>query len=191
MRKLSSATGSGSSIVGYSLVVAGLLFGDLVVFGAGKPARPDLEKYLQRIGYEPILLERDEDNHLTVRALLDGRKRNFMVDTGWAMTTVSKATVRRLKTLGELGVKLEDSFLGTLSDSSMVLMEKLTLGPADFLNQPAEAMKLNMEGRSFGHDGVLGCDFLVRNQCLIDCLDKRLYVRGDKAPVEVLAALKK
>ena len=102
-----------------------------------------------------ILLERDEDNHLTVRALLDGRKRNFMVDTGWAMTTVSKATVRRLKTLGELGVKLEDSFLGTLSDSSMVLMEKLTLGPADFLNQPAEAMKLNMEGRSFGHDGVL------------------------------------
>jgi predicted aspartyl protease len=144
--------------------------------GADERIRPDLEDYLKRIGYESIPLRRGESNHLLARGEVNDKARTFLIDTGWSMTTLDKGVGRKLTTLGQLGVTLEDSFLGKVKDPSIALMG-LKLGRALFTNQPARVRKLNFGG-SAGPDGVLGCDFLFRNHCLIDCLDRRLYVRG-------------
>jgi len=71
-------------------------------------------------------------------------------------------------------VSAQDSFLGRLTNSTVVLIEDLRLGECVFTNQPAgEVNPLKSSGGV-----VLGLDFLIRNYCMMDCLDCCLYVRG-------------
>lgn len=167
-----------------SIMTLLLIVGD-ACRGADTPGKGTLEEYLKRLGYEPVMLERTDNNHLLARGTLNGKKRSFMVDTGWSFTTVSKRTAAKLKSLAAHGVKLHDSFLGTLSNPSTVLMENLTLGRAVFLNQPAI-----VELDALGYDGVLGADFLYRNYCLIDCRNRRLYARGAEPSADVRSAMR-
>jgi predicted aspartyl protease len=170
------------------LLIATLLVAVSIRCVAGETQlKPSLENYLKGIGYEPIPLNRNEQNDLVARAELHGKQRSLVVDTGWSLTTLDKGVARKLKTLGELNLKLEDSFLGTITNPAIVLMD-LKLGRAVFTNQPARVESLQFGGRWVG-DGVLGCDFLFRNYCLIDCLSRRLYVRGAAPPLEIRNAL--
>jgi len=93
-------------------------------------------RLLKRLGYQPVALTKNDDDKLLVKGEVGGEKRTFFVDTGWGMTTLMRNRTR-LKTLGKLGVELDDSLLGRLSDTNIVVMEKLVLGDATFLNQPA------------------------------------------------------
>lgn len=144
---------------------------------ADRPAS-SLDDYLKKLGYEGIAFKNTEDNKSSVQGEINGKKRGFIVDTGWGLTTLNKTTARDCKTPAEMGVALEDSILGTITNSSIVIMEKLVLGRAQFLNQPADVMKLKMDFIGFEYDGILGCDFFLRNFCLIDCGGRRLYVRA-------------
>jgi len=146
---------------------------------AEKPTPPRLEDFLKRLGFEAIEFKWD-DRHAVVQGRLGGKKRTFLVDTGWAVTTLDEHTARGLKTLGELSVKLDDSFMGRLSDPDILLMEELTIGRAQFLNQPAQVRTLEMDFVRWRHDGVLGCDFFHRNHCLVDCGGRCLYVRASR-----------
>src|SRR5437773_7386674 len=93
------------------LLTAGLIVVPLVrCVGADKQFRPSLENYLKRLGYESVLLSRDEQNHLTIRGKLDGKGRRFVLDTGWSITTVDIGVARKLKKLGEAGGTLDDAF---------------------------------------------------------------------------------
>src|SRR5438309_7364790 len=153
--------------------------------GAGS----NLEDYLKRVGYLPVVLRKGEHDKLLAEGMLVRKKRLFLVDTGCTRTALDEGAARGLKSLGELGVTLEDSFFGELSDPTIVLMDKLTLGRAQFLNQPARVTKLRMDYIFVGSDGVLGCDFFFRNYCLIDCFDRRLYVRGAKPSDDTTSAM--
>ena len=178
-------------LTAFSPLVASIMALAVVASGAhaeNEPAR-SLDDYLRRIGYMPVALKRGEQDKLLAEGVLAEKKRLFLVDTGWGKTTLDKNATRGLKSLGELGVTLEDSFLGKLSDPSIVLMDKLTLDRAQFLNQPAKVMDIRMDFMLTGFDGVLGCDFLFRNYCLIDCFTRRLYVRGSKPSDETTLAL--
>jgi predicted aspartyl protease len=137
-----------------------------------------LEAYLKRLRYEPIPFFRSEDNKLLVNAELGGKRHRFLVDSGWGFTTLSPKSAAGLKTLREMGGVMEDSALGRLTNTSLVVMEKLVLGRAQFLNQPAQVGRLTGDYVRFPFVGILGFDFLVRNFCLIDCGGNRLYVRG-------------
>ena len=156
---------------------------------AEKGARPSLDDYLKSVGYLPVALKRGENDKFLAEGVLAGKKRSFFVDSGWGTTTLNEAAARGLKSLGELGVTLEDSFLGKLSDPSIVLMDNLTLDRAQFLNQPAKVRDLRMDFIVTGFDGVLGCDFLFRNYCLIDCFSRQLYVRGSRPSDETTLAM--
>jgi len=148
-----------------------------------------LEDYLKRVGYLPIALKKGEQDKLLAQGALAGKKRLFVVDTGTVRTALDEGAARGLKSLGELGVTLEDGFFGKLSDPTIVLMDKLTLGSAQFLNQPARVTKLSMDFVFVGGDGVLGCDFFFRDFCLIDCLGYRLYVRASKPSEDTTSAM--
>ena len=155
-------------------------------YAADTRQKPSVEAYLKRLGYEPIALTRGESNHLYADGKLGDKKRTFMLDTGCSFTILNKSVGRKLKTLRELNVKLEDSYLGKVTDSSTVLMERLVLGRAEFVNQPARVRDLGF----VPSDGLLGCDFLYRNYCLIDCMNRRLYVRSGKPATDVENAMK-
>ncbi len=156
---------------------------------ADNGAGSSLEDYLKLVGYVPVALKKGEQGRLLVEGVLAGKKRLFLVDTGWGRTTLDEGAARGLKSLRELGVTLEDTFWGKTSDPAIVLMDELTLGHAQFLNQPAKVMKIRMDNTFVTFDGVLGCDFLFRNYCLIDCFQSRLYVRGAKPSDEATSAI--
>lgn len=156
---------------------------------AEKEPASSLDEYLQRVGYLPVILKRGEQDKPLAEGVLAGKKRLFLVDTGWGSTSLNENAAGGLKTLGELGATLEDSFMGKLSEPSIVLMDKLTLGRAQFFNQPAWVRNLRMDFMVTGFDGVLGCDFFFRNYCLIDCFSRRLYVRGSKPSEEATSAI--
>jgi len=157
----------------------------LSIFAAFSPALaadkagPTLDAYLKQLRYEPIELKRDDLEQLFVRGEFGGgKKRLFLVDTGCGMTILDPKGARGLKTLGELKVALDDKALGRLTNADVVIMDKLILGRAQFLNQPARVHKLETDYVQNSFDGILGCDFFVRNFCLLDCRAGRLYVRA-------------
>jgi len=132
-----------------------------------------------RLGYAPIVLKMDQAKRPMVDAQLAEKKRTFLVDTGWGITTLRDTIARDLKRLSASSLRLDDPVLGSLTNSSMVIMDKLVLGKAQFLNQPAKIAKLKADFVRTLYDGILGCDFFIRNHCLIDCAGSRLYVRGN------------
>jgi hypothetical protein len=138
-----------------------------------------LEDYLKRLRYEPIKFRiNDRGEPLMEGEIGAGKKRVLLLDTGWGMTTLDKDSAAGFKTLGEMGVVLEDTLLGRLTNPAIVLIDKLVLGRAQFLNQPARLEKLEADFVRIRYDAVLGCDFFFRNFCLIDCAARRLYVRS-------------
>ena len=175
------------SFVGAGLTIVLSSFGCIRCAAADSQQHHSLENYLKRQGYEPIPLKRDHSNHLLVSGQIDGKNRDFLVDTGCSFTTVDSDIARKMKTLGSLGVRLQDSFLGTLTNAKTCLIT-IKLGSAIFTNQPAHSKPLNSGGYSDA-DCLLGCDFFFRNFCLIDCTGQKLYVRGAKPPKQAEEAL--
>lgn len=148
-------------------------------WAAGSSQGTGLEDYLKRLGYEPIEITSNERHEPLIEGDIGGRrKRQLLVDTGCRFTLLDTRSAAGLKTLGELGVVLEDNFLGPITNAAIVLIDKLVLGRAQFLNQPARAQKLEMDYIQVPRDAILGCDFFFRNFCLVDCGAQRLYVRG-------------
>src|SRR5579859_5672625 len=99
-----------------------LIFGFIVqlwiVVGVGKaPAAEskqaaDLDNFLSRSGYRGVAFKPNDRNQPLVEGELAGRHRVFLADSGCTMTTLEPSAAAGLKTLGELGATLEDSFLG-------------------------------------------------------------------------------
>jgi predicted aspartyl protease len=163
---------------------------------AEQAAGTRLEEYLKRLRYEVLELKRMErhdndairtrkgwqepkaEERFSINAEIGGKKVSLLIDSGCSMTIVDESLAKRLKTLGQLGVELEDSVLGTLTNSSLVLVDKLVLGRAQFLNQPATVEKIRFDFVHAEDEGILGYDFLRRNHCVLDCGRRQLYVRG-------------
>jgi len=149
-----------------------------------------LEAYLKKLGYESIELKNDTYNQMVVQgAFASGKKARFLVDTGWGFTALDESAARGQKTLGALGIEVEDKILGRLTNADYLLIDKLTLGKAQFLNQPARVKKLRMDFIYVSFDGVLGYDFFLRNFCLIDVAARRLYVRSTEPSEQQSRAL--
>ncbi len=157
--------------------------------GDDKASKGELEQYLASLGYEGLAFKSTEKNQLLLEGKIGEQKWVLFVDTGWGFTTLSERAARGLKRLGEVGGSLEDDHFGTLTDPSIVIMEKLAIGKAQFMNQPARVEALQMDYINTPYDGVLGCDFYWRNFCVIDCYGRKLYVRSTKPSEEQAQAL--
>jgi predicted aspartyl protease len=180
------------------LWVGFLLSSQLCTGGAASqnPKPRTLETYLQQLGYGEIRLKRTEQNHLAVEGELNGKKAVFMIDTGNSVTRLDKKTGSRFKTLAERGIRLMDPNLGGFSGSNFVLVDEMKLGTARFPNQPAHVTALAHVSTSAYEistsayeDCLVGCDFLLRHHCLLDCAGLKLYVRADKPSTDIRAAL--
>jgi hypothetical protein len=160
-----------------------------VGLAAGEAGEKPLEAYLKPLGYEPVQYKRELYGSPHVEGRIGSKKLIFLLDTGWGFTAVSPAGALGLKTLGELGVTLEDKLLGPLTNAELVLIEKLVIGQAQFLNQPAQVQKLKFDYIQSPYDGVLGSDFFFRNFCLIDCGRRNIFFRGNQPSEQMKKAL--
>ena len=175
-----SLRSQGASVALFCLAATAFLVVPVRNFGADQSAGTRLDTYFRRLNYEGMNFRLDKDNQPLLDGEVGGQKCALLMDSGWGMTTLKGSAAKGLKTLDELGVVLEDSVLGPLTNSSLVLVEKLVLGRAQFLNQPAKVEKLKADFIRLRFDGILGCDFFLRNHCLIDCGAQRIYFRSAK-----------
>jgi predicted aspartyl protease len=144
-----------------------------------------LDAYLKRLGYAPIRLELDRDNHYCVRGILKGKKERFVLDSGCAITRLDPKLARGLEKLDGTKLKLEDDFLKDARGPGLVVMDELTVSGIKFLNQPAHVGEVVFDFSQVAERGLLGCDFFVRNHCIIDCLHAFLYVRPTALPPDL------
>jgi len=136
----------------------------LVLLGpAVAEPRFELARPLKQLGYEMVELRRTGENHLFLVAKVDGRRRSCLVDTGWSFTTISTNTAIRL--------------------AQTNLIPQLTLGRVSLTNESVRVEDLRVNGQPASYDMVLGCDFLLRHQAIIDCAGLRLYLRGAELPL--------
>jgi predicted aspartyl protease len=147
-----------------------------------------LEIYLQKLHYDPIPFDYKQNSPL-IDGQINGKKCVFLLDTGCTISELDTTAAKGLKTLKELGTTVDDPFVSQLPGSSVVIMDKLALGHAEFLNQPAEVNKVDMDFVQIPFQGVLGFDFLSRNFALIDCAQHRLYIRAEEPSIDVSKAL--
>jgi predicted aspartyl protease len=141
--------------------------------GAEKSSRVRLPNEFARLGYQQIELQRTAENHLYLVGKLDRRRRSVLVDTGWSFTTVSTNTARKLPVIRD----------GSANEHPPVLIADLKLGRHSLKNQPARVQHMVFNGQPASFDVVLGCDFLRQHFAMIDCRNRRLYVRRH-APTE-------
>ncbi len=157
---------------------------------AEQQQRVGLDAMLKKFAFAAMPLKKTDGSGLALDAQLNNGKTILMlIDTGCGRTTLHHEKAKGLKTLGEMGVTLQDTAFGEHTNQDIVVIEKLTLGKADFFNQPAEAMKLEFVGKRPNFDGFLGWDFFVRNHAIIDCGTQTLYCRGEEPSAEQAKAL--
>lgn len=121
-----------------------------------------LSAKLGEVGFETISLRRSGQNHLFIFGRIEGRRRSCLVDTGWSFTTVSTNTAGRLPKTNTI--------------------QQLKLGKMVLTDVPVIACDLQVNGQPTSYDVVLGCDFLVRHQAIIDCGSDKLYLRPRGVP---------
>jgi hypothetical protein len=149
------------------------------LIAADSPPKTGLDNYLGKLRYQSIDFKLNEANKPLLQGDLGtGKKVTFVLDTGWSMTTINTRSAAGLKTLGELKVELDDALMGRLNDPALLLMQSMTLGHAQFVNQPAVSQELKFDYTSIPFEAIIGCDFLFRNYCMIDLYARKLYVRG-------------
>jgi hypothetical protein len=144
--------------------------------GSGK--RGSLEEYLRSYAYYPFSLDQQDSERFILFARINERKVVLLVDTGCPVTVLDARKATGLKTLGQLKVKLADSQFGELSDPDILLIDRLAVGGAQFLNQPARAVQLEANYVRLNFEGMIGLDFLLRNFCIIDCGNEQIFFRG-------------
>lgn len=170
--------------IGFRWFIFAALFYSIVPSGADVKNNVTLRDNLARLGYEQIELRRSGENRLFLFGKLDRRKHSVLVDTGWSFTTVSKDAAENLKSLRELELQSSDPIPGTNAQASAAVINNLSLGRVAFTNQPALVQDMVFNGQRAPFDVVVGCDFLLRNSAVIDCLNRRLYTRRSALSME-------
>lgn len=138
-------------------VLGGLIALVLTAGFAAAAERRSLGATLGDAGFETVSLRRTGQQHLFIFGQVEGRRRSCLVDTGWSFTTVSTNTAGRL--VGANAVR------------------ELKLGIVVLTNIPVVVSDLRVNGQPTAYDVVLGADFLLRHQAIVDCGGNKLYLR--------------
>lgn len=164
----------------------------LLALAAGSALAADkpvtIESFLLQLGYYPIRLFH-QDNHLYLEGRLNGDKARFLVDSGWSLSAVDVSRADKLPRVGDGLAGVKDALLGDLTGTNWHLASRLEIGGAQFLNQPLRVRRLASPTDKVPASAVLGFDFLFRNFALIDCQERRLFVRGSEPPAAHRQAL--
>lgn len=175
----------------------------LVPLEAANSSKPSLDQFMLQRGYCAVRLEADENNHLTTRGRINGKRVLCLIDTGCSGNVLDMTRAGSLKRLGK-DVGPHYGMFGRLAgELKTVLIDHITLGEADITNQTASLYNLHQDlqvhtgsyiptsDRKNAPDLVLGLSFLQSGHAFIYYPGPVLYVRREPPSQELASAIEK
>lgn len=134
--------------------------------------------------YEALPLERSAQNHLLVRAEINGKPAVLGVDTGAPISAI--ATNRRahfglLPVAGKSGIPSRLSINGAFN--AVAIARNLRLGALNLVDEPMVLVDLgglrssSRSGKNRDIDGILGADILFPTRAILDCHRQLLILK--------------
>ena len=152
-------------------------------FGAGQP-RP--QPASQNPAFQALPLERSRQNHLLIRAEINGKPALLGVDSGAPVSAISTARLRHFGMTSLPGtstlpprLKINGGF------NRVTIARRLRLGALTLVDEPMVAVDLSApprDSREFREqelDGILGADILFPTKAVLDCEAQILFMKVD------------
>ena len=164
-----------SAVVGAAVLI--------ISSGVGAPALPPSSEDIQ---FQALPLERSQQNHLLVRALINDKPARLVVDTG---APVSAIALNRRKYFGLTSIPVKSNLPTRLQINggfnSVAIARRFKLGALGLLDEPVVLIDLSSSSRAAKAlneepiDGILGADILLPTSALVDCQTQRLIMKVD------------
>ncbi len=160
----------------------------LIAFALGFPALASAKpaKATGSIQYEALPLHRSAQDHLLVRAEINGKPAIMVVDTG---APVSAIAVNRRAHFGMKPISSKSRIPSRLSINgafnAVVIAHNLRLGALNLVDEPMVTINLGglredaLAGNEQGMDGIIGTDILSPTKAIIDCERQMLVLKMD------------
>ena len=152
-------------------------------FGTSQP-RP--QPALENPEFQALPLERSKQNHLLLRAEINGKPALLGVDTGAPVSAISSARRKHFAMSPIPGTsKLPPKLRINGGFSRVTIAHRLRLGSLILVDEPMVAIDLSAPARSAREfheqelDGILGADILFPTQAVLDCKRQILFMKLD------------
>ncbi len=152
------------------------------------PHRSSANRQMRRVQpqFEALPLERSRQNHLLVRAFINGKPALLGVDTG---APVSAISIKRVKYFGmtpaEPNAEIPTRLRINGHSDGVVMTRSLRLGLLNLADEPMVAVDLGSSSRAAKMvneepiDGILGADILFPTEAVLDCRAQVLILKID------------
>lgn len=152
-----------------------------------RPARGSASQFTPRaLQFEALPLERSRQNHLLLRAFINGKPALLGVDTG---APVSAISIARLAHFGMTPMRANSQIPTRLringTFNNVTVARSLRLGGLNLIDEPMVAVDLGGSSRAAkmmneqAIDGILGADILFPTQAVVDCRAQMLILKVD------------
>ena len=168
-------------------LLAGLAFfvGESALVAAEK-RRPPAE--LESPSFQALPLERSRQNHLLVRAEINGKPALLGVDSGAPVSAISATRRKHF----QMSSPSSDSQLPSRlringGFNQVTIARRLRLGALTLIDEPMVALDLSAPARAAREfkeqelDGILGADILFPTEAVVDCDAQALFMKIDPA----------
>ena len=136
--------------------------------------------------FEALPLVRSRQNHLLVRAFINGKPAWLTVDSGAPVSVIAlnRREYFRLKpTTAESKLPARVQINGAFN--SVVIARELRIGGLTLVDEPVVTVDLGYSARAARHvheqeiDGIIGADILFPTQAVLDCERQLLILKTD------------
>ncbi len=141
---------------------------------------------LENSQFQALPLERSKQNHLLVRAEINGKPALLGVDTGAPVSAISASRRAHFKMSGIPGSsKLPARLRINGGFNRVTIAKRLRLGALTLIDEPMVAIDLSGPARAARDfkeqelDGILGADILFPTEAVIDCKKQVLFMKID------------
>jgi predicted aspartyl protease len=162
------------------------IFGAAVVLVAELTGMPQVAYARVNTHFEALPLLRSQQNHLMVRAFINGREALLTIDSGAPVSAIAltRRNYFRLKPITAKSnlpsrIQINGAF------NNVAIARELRLGGLTLIDEPVVTVDLGNSARAarMGHeeqiDGIIGADILFPTQAVLDCERQLLILKTD------------
>ncbi len=163
------------------LLGAAVLFFPSILGAAAVRPQP-----VERIQFEALPLERSQQNHLLVRASINGKPALLGVDTGAPISAIAMNRRQHFR-LDAIPVKSKIPSRVQINGgfNNVAIAKHLQLGALNLIDEPMVLIDLTRASRAARAlkeepiDGILGADILFPTSAIVDCETQTLILKMD------------
>ncbi len=151
-----------------------------------RPFRSNEQIAPRALQFEALRLERSRQNHLLLRAMINGKPALLGVDTG---APVSAIAINRVAHFGLTPAQANSEIPGRLQINGtynrVTMAHRLQLGALSLIDEPMVAIDLGGTSKAAklmneqAIDGIIGADILFPTNAVLDCRAQMLFLKID------------